>query len=98
MEEADAPSSKVCKYSLLFSSIYTCAWPVSFKVVFVLHELDTIRWISFQANISRIGSLFYICLFVGLIEELRDQSSAQTVQGRTSFKRYSFLPLIYTLV
>jgi hypothetical protein len=41
--EVVAPSSKVCKYSLLFSLIYICAWPVSFKVVFILHELVSIR-------------------------------------------------------
>jgi hypothetical protein len=43
MGEAIEPSSKVCKYSLLFSLIYIYAWPVSFKVVFILHELVSIR-------------------------------------------------------
>jgi hypothetical protein len=43
MGEVVAPSSKAYKYSLLFSLIYICDWPVSFKVVFVLHELVCIR-------------------------------------------------------
>jgi hypothetical protein len=41
--EVDAPSSKVCKYSILFSLIYICAWPVSFKIVFILRDLVSIR-------------------------------------------------------
>jgi hypothetical protein len=41
--EVVSPSSKFCKYSLLFSLIYICAWPIFFKVVFILHELVSIR-------------------------------------------------------
>jgi hypothetical protein len=32
-----------CKNFYLFSLIYICAWPVYFKVVFILHELVSIR-------------------------------------------------------
>jgi hypothetical protein len=38
--EVVAPTSMVCKYSLLFSLIYICAWPVSFKVVFIYMNLS----------------------------------------------------------
>ena len=46
MEEAAATSSKVCKYCYLVL-INTCAWPVSFNVVYAYMNLSLIDRSSF---------------------------------------------------
>jgi hypothetical protein len=47
LEEAVATSSKVCKYCYRVL-INTCAWPVSFKVVYAYMNLSLIDRSSFE--------------------------------------------------
>jgi hypothetical protein len=47
LEEATTTSSKVCKYYYRFL-INTCAWPVSFKVVYAYMNLSLIYRSSFE--------------------------------------------------
>jgi hypothetical protein len=69
LEEVVATSSKVCKYCYLVL-INTCAWHVSFKVVYYYMKLSLIDRYSFEL-IMLEWEFFFVFVVIGLQDLLK---------------------------